>query len=129
MEECAIPYGLKCIGDVFGSMFPPVWLFLYGLFVAGSMQLTQEVEARQAQSGDSVMRGNNHEGRYLAEQAPSSNGMVVFSPYAPAAPVHSVPPSGYARVQASSAPEYEMGSFGNGIVVGTPVDQLPNKTL
>jgi hypothetical protein len=129
VEECAVPYGLKCIGDILGGMFPPIWLFLYGLFVAGSMQLTHEVEARQQ---GNLPRGPNSEGRYLAGYHPTAlgsdqdghvGGVAVFSPFAASSP-QSVAPEGYYRVPgASSAPEYEMGHhLPHGVVMGVPVD-------
>lgn len=128
VEECAIPYGLKFIGDIFGGMFPPIWLFLYGLFVAGSMQLTNEVESRQ--SGN-LPRQPNTEGRYLAGYHPipintpqdrHANGVAVFSPFAASAPIN-VAPAGYYRVSGvASAPECEMGHLPHGVVMGVPID-------
>ena len=128
VEECAIPYGLKCIGDMFGGVFPPVWCFLYGFFVAGSMQLLQEVQARQR---GGTPRPIGQEGRYLAGYdhagalGGASDAVAVFSPFAARAPyvMAAAPHNGYARVYQSGVQPYELRnvSVSGGVVVGTPV--------
>ncbi|CAE7362170.1 unnamed protein product [Symbiodinium microadriaticum] len=121
VEECAIPYGIKCIGDMLGPAFLPIWPLLYGFFVAGAMQLTQEVEARRPEI---VPRGFDQEGRYLAgyDNATALAGLrgaaAVFSPFAATAPEAQISPVGYARVQQDGLPAYEM----SGVVIGTPVN-------
>lgn len=46
IEECAIPYGLKCFGDITQSCIPFVWFIIYGIFVVNTMQQLKEVETR-----------------------------------------------------------------------------------
>jgi Cys-rich protein (TIGR01571 family) len=99
VEECAIPYGLKCLGDITQSVFPFVWCVLWGVFVAASMQQLQEVQSRSAPPSEGTPGSSSTPsgGRYLfrnpsSVQAggahaipvyPSHNGVVQAYPSAP----------------------------------------------
>lgn len=77
VEECAIPYGLKCVGDVTQSCLPLIWLILYGVFVVNTMQQLKEVETRSSL--------NQSSSRYLFRDStqptpPTSLGMNPSAP-------------------------------------------------
>lgn len=82
VEECAIPYATKCVGDIVDKFFPPIWCCLYGFYVAASMQLLRETEARYNMQPRPDTQ--SHEGRYLVGgDAPPSSLPEGFAMYYP----------------------------------------------
>ena len=79
VEECTIPYGLKCYGNMTNSSF--MWFALCGIFVAASMQQLQEVQARSNQR-QTLSNPSIPSARYLVrERDPSLSSHADVSDY------------------------------------------------
>lgn len=58
LEECALPFGLRLLGNVVGNVIPCAPCIVYGLFVVLSMQLLEETQKR---AGDVDGRPNRRD--------------------------------------------------------------------
>eukprot|EP00602_Paraphysomonas_sp_CaronLab_P002029 CAMPEP_0185022942 /NCGR_PEP_ID=MMETSP1103-20130426/5653_1 /TAXON_ID=36769 /ORGANISM="Paraphysomonas bandaiensis, Strain Caron Lab Isolate" /LENGTH=164 /DNA_ID=CAMNT_0027555271 /DNA_START=567 /DNA_END=1061 /DNA_ORIENTATION=- len=151
VEECVVPYALKCFADFVGGSFCPIYVCVYGLFVAVSMQLSQEVNIREEAQEDTLER------RYLAGYTPrisstptvvsvgAPGGVTIFNTIATQQPVGGVemnsvsggvPPrycnstnsAQYIRGEVvPSAVHYAPGDHSVSTVTGIPVENV--KTL
>jgi hypothetical protein len=75
VEECGIPYGLKCVGDLTQGIFPFVWCIIYGVFVAATMQQLQEVQTRASLNTVAATgTGGGGADRYLS----SPPGVMIY---------------------------------------------------
>lgn len=106
IEECAFPYGLKCIGDISQSFFPLIWCVLWGVFVAASMQQLQEVQSRSTSSSSTSPEDTSGPsgGRYLfrntSDAATPAEGAHVIPVY---------PSSGMVAYPSGTSPSHGAG--------------------